>query len=84
MKRRPNNSFVYQSSASCSGRLANGKEAEVNYRRLELDPRRRRGVADDMGNDSTTISGVSTTVYAVLIRAQELAPRLGNRAPRDK
>jgi len=77
LKRLPNNSFVYQYLGIVQRRLGRWQEAEVNYKKaLELDPRD-VGLLNDMGNEFYYYLRRFDDGYAVLDRAQELAPDSG-------
>jgi TolB-like protein/Tfp pilus assembly protein PilF len=74
LKRLPNNSFVYQYLGIVQRRLGKWQEAEVNYKKaLELDPRD-VGLLNDMGNEFYFYLRRFDETYAVLDRAQQLAP----------
>lgn len=74
LKRLPNNSFVYQYLGIVQRRLGQWQEAEVNYKKaLELDPRD-VGLLNDMGNEFYYYLRRFDDGYAMLERAQQLAP----------
>ena len=73
-KRLPNNSFVYQYLAIVQRRLGLWQEAESNYKKaLELDPRD-VALLNDMGNEFYYYLRRFDEGYAMLDRAQQLAP----------
>jgi TolB-like protein/Tfp pilus assembly protein PilF len=74
LKRLPNNSFVYQYLAIVQRRLGLWQEAESNYKKaLELDPRD-VALLNDMGNEFYYYLRRFDEGYAMLDRAQQLAP----------
>ena len=74
LKRLPNNSFVYQYLGIVQRRLGRWQEAEVNYKKaLELDPRD-VALLNDMGNEFYFYLRRFDEAYAVLDRAQQVAP----------
>jgi len=74
MKRLPNNSFVYQYLAIVQRRLGQWQQADSNYKKaLELDPRD-VALLNDMGNEFFYYLRRFDEGYAVLDRAQQLAP----------
>jgi tetratricopeptide (TPR) repeat protein len=74
LKRLPNNSFVYQYLGIVQRRLGRWKEAEINYKKaLELDPRD-VALLNDMGNEFYYYLRRFDEGYAMLDRAQQLAP----------
>ena len=81
LKRLPNNAFVYQYLGIVQRRLGRWQEAEVNYKKaLELDPRDVH-LLNDMGNEFYFYLRRFDEGYAVLDRAQQLAPdSAGSRA----
>lgn len=74
LRRLPNNSFVYQYLGIVQRRLGRWQEAEVNYKKaLEIDPRD-VALLNDMGNEFYLYLRRFDEGYAVLDRAQQVAP----------